>query len=74
MGEEVQLPKLLLTVNEAASALGIGRTMLYHLMGTGQLRAVHIGRLTRFTADELDRFVKNLQVDGELAEARPQSA
>jgi excisionase family DNA binding protein len=54
--------------------LGIGRTMLYHLMGTGHLRAVHIGRLTRFTADELDRFVKTLQADGALAEGRSQSA
>ncbi len=58
-GDE-QNPKLLYTVAEAGTALGVGRTMLYNLMATGRLRPVHIGRLTRFTAAELHRFVGEL--------------
>ena len=58
-GDE-QNPKLLFTVAEAGTALGVGRTMLYNLMATGRLRPVHIGRLTRFTAAELHRFVGEL--------------
>jgi excisionase family DNA binding protein len=61
--DDARRPKLLYTVKEAAAALGIGRTMLYRLMGTGQLRPVHIGPLTRFTAGELDRFVDHIQQD-----------
>jgi excisionase family DNA binding protein len=72
--DDAQQPKLLYTVKEAAAALGIGRTMLYRLMGTGQLRPVHIGRLTRFTADELDRFVDHIQPDRTAAVERPRSA
>ena len=66
--------KLLFTVAEAAAALGIGRTMLYRLIGTGQLRPVHIGRLTRFTAHELDRFVDHIEPDGTAAIEQSRSA
>lgn len=56
--------KLLYTVPEAAAALGVGRTMLYKLMATGELKPVHVGRLTRFTRIELERFVDELAVSG----------
>jgi excisionase family DNA binding protein len=72
--DDPQRPRLLYTVKEAAAALGIGRTMLYHLMATGQLRPVHIGRLTRFTANELGRFVDHIQPDQAAAAEQPRSA
>jgi len=52
--------KLLYSVPEAAALLGIGRTMLYKLMATSDLTPVHVGRLTRFTRIELERFVDEL--------------
>jgi excisionase family DNA binding protein len=50
-------PKLLLDVIEAADALGCGRSYVYHLIRTGQLRSVKLGRLTRIPVGELDNFV-----------------
>lgn len=47
-------PKLLFTVTEAATRLGAGRTTLYGLVADRAITPVHVGRLTRFTADELE--------------------
>ena len=52
--------KLLFTVTEAAARLGVGRTTLYGLIADRAITPVHIGRLTRFTADELDGLQENL--------------
>ena len=52
--------KLLFTVPEAAARLGVGRTTLYGLIADRAITPVHIGRLTRLTADELDGFVTRL--------------
>jgi len=49
------------------------RSPHYRLMGTGQLRSVHIRRLSRFTVDELDRFVDHLQTNWTEAVERPRS-
>lgn len=48
---------LLLTVEEAARRLGIGRTIAYGLVATGHLESVKIGRLRRVPVDALSRFV-----------------
>jgi excisionase family DNA binding protein len=52
---------LLLTPEEAARALRIGRTSLYALMNCGDLRPVHIGRSCRLARSELERYVTSLQ-------------
>ena len=57
----VGLPKLLLTPEEAAHVLGIGRTKLYQLLADGQLPSVRIGGSRRVSADALTRFVQGLQ-------------
>jgi excisionase family DNA binding protein len=49
--------KLLLTVVEAARRLGIGRTLMYELLGSGQIKSVHVGRLHKVPADAFTRFV-----------------
>src|SRR3954465_3323970 len=51
---------LLLTPEEAATLLRIGRTTVYALMKAGDLRPVHIGRSTRLSRAELERFVGRL--------------
>jgi len=53
--------KLLLTVVEAAQRLGIGRTLMYELLGSGQIRSVHVGRLHKIPADALDAFIDRLR-------------
>lgn len=52
--------QLLLTAEEAARALHVGRTTLFGLIKNGELRAVHIGRSCRLTRAELLRYVARL--------------
>lgn len=53
-------PRIVLTVEQAAEALGIGRTLMYELVGTGQVESVLIGRLRRVPADSLADDVDQL--------------
>lgn len=52
---------LLLTPEEAADVLRIGRTTVYALMKAGDLRSVHIGRSCRLSRAELERYVRGLE-------------
>lgn len=52
---------LLLTPEEAAQVLRVGRTTLYALMKTGELRPIHIGRSCRLSRAELERYVRRLE-------------
>jgi excisionase family DNA binding protein len=53
--------KLLLTVEEAAHRLGIGRTVMYRLVSTGAVESVTLGRLRRVPSECLDEFVSALR-------------
>ena len=53
--------RLLLTAEEAANVLRIGRTTVYALMKSGELRPVHIGRSCRIPQAEVERYVRRLQ-------------
>ena len=53
--------RLLLTPEEAAQVLRIGRTTVYALMKSGELRPVHIGRSCRISQAEVERYVHRLQ-------------
>ena len=59
---------LLLTAEEAARALGIGRTVVYRLMREGELRGVRIGASRRFPREEIERYVQHL-LEEQAAEA-----
>jgi excisionase family DNA binding protein len=52
---------LLLTVEEAAEQLGIGRTLMYALVKRGAVESVQIGRLRRIPADALPRYLAQLR-------------
>ncbi len=52
---------LLLTPEEAATVLRIGRTTIDALMKAGELGPVHIGCSCRLPHDELERSVHGLQ-------------
>ncbi|MET9241074.1 helix-turn-helix domain-containing protein [Nonomuraea sp. NPDC003709] len=51
---------LLLTVEEAAHRLRIGRTQMYQLVKTGEVESVCIGRLRRVPIECLAAYVNNL--------------
>ncbi len=53
--------RLLLTPEDAADVLRVGRTTVYALMKSGDLRSVHIGRSCRIPQAELERYVRRLQ-------------
>ena len=52
--------RLLLTVSEAARRLGIGRTLMYELISTGQVASVRVGRLRRIRPADLEAYANNL--------------
>ncbi len=51
----------LLTVEEAARRLGIGRTVCYRLISAGELESVTVGRLRRVPADAVPEYVSRLR-------------
>lgn len=55
--------RVLLTVEEAADQLGIGKTKTYALVRTGELESVLIGRLRRIHVDAVAAFAARLVAD-----------
>jgi excisionase family DNA binding protein len=52
---------IVLTVEQAAQRLGIGRTLMYSLVSSGAVESVTIGRLRRIPADALVEYVNRLR-------------
>ncbi|NYI05578.1 excisionase family DNA-binding protein [Allostreptomyces psammosilenae] len=52
---------VLLTVEEAARRLRIGRTLCYRLVSSGELESVTVGRLRRVPAEAVGEYVKSLR-------------
>jgi excisionase family DNA binding protein len=53
--------ELLLTVEETARRLRIGRTLVYQLISSGELESVKVGRLRRVPAECLPAYVATLR-------------
>ena len=51
------MERLLLRENEALDALGIGRTTLWRLLSSGELRSVRIGRARRIPAVAIQEWI-----------------
>ena len=67
MQNETSQPDLcpvLLSVAEAARALGIGRSLLYQLLADGEIASVSIGRRRLVPADALTAYVERLRREG----------
>jgi excisionase family DNA binding protein len=54
------VPPVLLTPEQAARALGLGRTTVYALIRDGELRSVRLGRSRRIPYAHLIEFVERL--------------
>jgi excisionase family DNA binding protein len=48
---------LLLTIEQSAKLVGIGRTTAYSLVKSGEWKTIKIGRLTRLTRDILEDWI-----------------
>lgn len=52
---------LILTVEQAARRLGIGRTLMYSLVMSGEVESVTIGRLRRVPVESLVDYIAKLR-------------
>ena len=50
------MPKLLLRVQEAADALGVSRSTIYHMVAEDAIPSVRVGRLVRIPLDRLQHW------------------
>ncbi|MEU8227094.1 helix-turn-helix domain-containing protein [Kribbella sp. NPDC048915] len=53
---------LLLTVEQAAQQLGVGRTTLFALLKSGELESIPLGRLRRIPAECITEYINRLRV------------
>lgn len=61
MSDQATIEPLLLTANEAAEALAVGRSKIYELIMSGKLESVRIGGCRRIPREALDAFVSQLR-------------
>lgn len=59
-GPTVYRNERLLTPEDVASVLQIGRTRVYELLTYGKLRSVRIGKSRRIRRSDLDEFISSL--------------
>lgn len=57
---DISSVKLLLTMEEAAEALGLSRVYLYTLVNSGQIASIKIGRSRRIPVKVLEAFIDSL--------------
>jgi excisionase family DNA binding protein len=57
MSEVTGVVRLLLRPEEVAQALNVGRSTVFELMRTGELRSVKIGALRRVPTDAVTEFL-----------------
>lgn len=62
-GQSATGPRVMLTVEQAAAVLGIGRTNMYALIKSGEIESVRIGRLRRVPADAIDAYTARLTAE-----------
>jgi excisionase family DNA binding protein len=56
----IAMPAVLLTVEEAAELLRLGRTTVYALIKSGELASVPVGRLRRIRPADLAAYANSL--------------
>lgn len=61
------MERLLLTAEEVADALNIGRCTVYDLIRTGQIQSFKIGKLRRIPVEAVHEFARRMIEDGDVA-------
>jgi excisionase family DNA binding protein len=59
--------RVLLTVEQAAETIGIGRTTTYSMVKSGELKSVKVGRLRRIPLDEVHALMARLMAEQNAA-------
>lgn len=63
------MSNLLVSLDEAASELGVGQTTLFKLLSSGELKGVKIGRRRLIPRAELEAYVQALVASGSTTPA-----
>lgn len=74
LSEAVDPTLVLLTVEEAARRLRIGRTVCYRLISSGELESITVGTLRRVPADAIPEFVSRRRKAARATLAAPADA
>ena len=61
--ESVDALRIVLTVEQAAERLSVGRSTMYGLVSSGAVESVKIGQLRRIPVDALVRYVEGLRAE-----------
>jgi excisionase family DNA binding protein len=70
-----KVPKrLAYSVEEAADLIGIGRTFMFYLVGTGEVDSFKIGKLRKISHEALVEYLKRLSAEQAAAARRQKSA
>ena len=59
--------KVLLTIDEAAQALSIGRTLLYDLLMRQQIASIKVGRVRRVPMTAIDDYINRQLTNADAA-------
>ena len=63
------IPRLLLKVPEACQATGLSRTVIYQLVGSGEIESIHVGAALRIPVESLERWVSEKRSEAREAAA-----
>ncbi len=56
--EETRLPRLTVRIADAVTMLGIGRSKVYELIGTGEIETIKLGSATLILVDSITALVE----------------
>jgi excisionase family DNA binding protein len=72
--EVASLQRRLLPIEAVMAQLGVGRSVVFELIGTNQLRSVKIGRRRLIPQSAVDDFVANLIATSDSGASDPRGA
>jgi excisionase family DNA binding protein len=61
--KEHSMQPLLVSIDEGARIVGLGRTMLYQLIAKNQIKSVKIGRARRIVLTDLEAYIERLRAE-----------
>jgi excisionase family DNA binding protein len=70
-GRGQKMDRLLISVEDAAELLGVGRSTVYDLMRSGSVPSVRIGRCRRIPLDGLRSYLADLESQTWIDDGRP---
>jgi len=63
MNQVEQMPRMMISVNEAARVIGVSRSYAYELVASGLLASVRLGRRVLIPVSAIEDLVANSRAD-----------